>query len=1093
MAQNAPSDFRSYPAWRWTLEPGDDLVDDFLLPALVRAKRYDRQAGFFSSSSLVVSAKGVEHLLGAVARSEWPAYRLIVCEKLDPADVDAIASGERVRRLEERLTERMLWALEAPSEAAARDRLALLAAMVAVGFAEIRVVVPAGLDGRPRPGAIEHAKVAIVWDRAGHTLVAFGSANESWQGWVHNNEQMDLYASWEEPAWSRYGQSKVERFERLWEGRDPSALTVDLPRAVRERLVALAPDEVPRELVQPPEARARLLTPEQEAVVLQFLRDAPRLPGGNALAMTTAAVRPWPHHVGIVQTALAQDAPRFLLCDEVGLGKTIEAAFILRQMQMEGRAQRVLILAPHSLREQWQDELIGKFSLVSMLYNGSELVGPDLGDGRAREKAPVDRREVFAQFQGVLIAGSEMMRRQDRRDDLLRAPPWDLVVVDEAHHARRTGFDQHHRTPNQLLSLLQALAPRARAMLVLTATPMQIHPMEVWDLLKLLGIDGPLGSAYPRFEHFYRAVAVVRGGPLDRPVLDGLFETVRAGAAGDPSLLALAERQNPLLYRRWKTAIDTPVAREGLVRLPLEERGVLWELFVSHAPTRQRLFRTTRRRLREYSQQGLLRDPVPKREVPVERIALTAAEQAVYTAVEEYLARHYRDAKTGGQRGLGFVLTCYRQRLASSPYALRRSLERLRERLTAGKVHVGELLDADDLADVPEVGDEEVEPGESLLLRPAALAELDSLLADVARLGQDSKLERLHAVLDSLGREYERVIIFTQYTDTMDYVRRALLQRTSRIGSYSGRGGEAYDPASNAFVTIPKEELQARFRQDGGVSVLVCTNAAAEGLNLQVCGAMVNYDMPWNPMRLEQRIGRIDRIGQAHRVVRIHNLVATPSVEDDVYDALEKRIGLFEEFVGPLQPILSTVERTIRELAMMAPEQRAAVQPGKLDELQARISELEQQAPTLPVAEGFERPVFLAPVPSSPVLVDDLREVWLRSPTLLRRAALRTLSGCVYEIRWAGRLYRITFDPEVAQRRVGDALLFTYGHPVFEALTASRELDPDSMSAMGIDRRVDSKGTVSYWNDARRIETLHALLAHLGVTANDLSSMARSR
>ncbi|WP_324670272.1 DEAD/DEAH box helicase [Geochorda subterranea] len=1056
-------------------------MQEFLLPALLRARRYDRQAGFFSSSSLLVSAKGVEYLLRRVPRPQWPAYRLVVCERLDPADVEAIEHGERIRQLQEQLTGRMLRALDAPVDAAARDRLALLAAMVAVGFAEIRVVVPAGPDGRPRPGAIEHAKVAILHDAGGNTLVAFGSANESWQGWVHNNEQMDLYASWDEPTWSRYGRPKVERFERLWGGRDPHSLTVELPRAVRERLVALAPEELPEELVEPLDSDTRLLTPQQERVALQFVRDAPRMSGGRWVALTTAAVRPWPHHVGVLRTALEADAPRYLLCDEVGLGKTIEAAFLIRAWQLAGLAQRTLVLAPRALCEQWQEELIGKFSLPAWLYDGATLVGPSLGHGRGREQRPVERQEVFRISPVVLIVGTELARRQERQGDLLQAPPWDLIIVDEAHHARRTGYDQPDRQPNQLLRLLQRLKDRTRALLLLTATPMQIHPREVWDLLRLLGVDGPLGTSFERFESFYRALAdMEQDSTLQRPVLDLLFETVRAGARGEPSLLASLERTAPMLYRRCATAVDTPIAREGLIRLGPAERAHLRDFFLAHAPTRQRLFRTTRKRLREYRHQGLISDPIPERRVSSERIPLSMEEQAVYLDVERYLARHYRNAMTGGQRGLGFVLTCYRQRLASSPYALRRSLERLRERIGAGSARLDDLVDDDDLAGVGTVREEELSDGGPFALGDTALAELDALLAQVRSLGVDSKRARLHEVLDRLAAEYHRVIIFTQYTDTMDYVRNALLERTRQVGCFSGRGGEVYDPEANAFVPVSKEELQERFRQDGGITLLVCTNAAAEGLNLQVCGAMVNYDLPWNPMRLEQRIGRIDRIGQDHKEVRVYNFFSTPSVEDDVYHALDERIGLFERFVGPLQPLISSTEKTIRDLAMLSPDERPAVQERRLEDLKAEIAELQRRSPALPVAEGFERPIVIdaKPLRESPVTVEALRRLWLRSPTLLRSGALRPVGDGVYELRDRGRLVRITFDPDVAQRRRGDAVLLTYGHPYLERWLAEASLEPAALEAAGVWRRVDEAGHVIYGVRERVIAALDELLDH---------------
>ena len=1071
----ADSDFRAYTDWVWSMEPGRDVVEDFLLHALQRARRYDRQAGFFSSSSLLVSGRGVDHLLGTVPRQEWPAYRLVVCEQLSEDDAEAITAGEHMRRLEERLTPPMLRALEDPGDAASQDRLALLAAMVAVGFAEIRVVVPCDARRRPKAGAIEHAKAAILYDRNGNTVVAFGSANESWQGWVHNNEQMDLYASWEEPAWKRYGLPKVQRFDRLWEGRDPLALTVDLPRAVRERLVSFAPDHLPAELQPPqPAMPADLLTLEQEAAVLQFLRDAPYLPGGRYVGMTTAAVSPWPHHVGIVETATRTDAPRFLFCDEVGLGKTAEAAFSIRQLRLQGQARRVLILAPRNLCEQWQDELLAKFGLAAARYDGAEMILPDLGDGHGRVRQQVGRREVFEGEDALLIVSAELARRQDRRDALLQAPPWDLVVVDEAHHARREGFDREDRGPNRLLDLLRHLERRTRGLLLLTATPMQIDPREVWDLLRLIGLSGAFQHGYSWFKAYYSYLARLEDQPPPRAALDGLFGLIDTGAAASPDLLAAIEARDPLFFRRCKAAVETSVAREQLTRVSRGQQALLREFFLAYAPTRQRMFRTTRERLRAYHRQGLLSAVVPQRHVVVERIPFDLEEDRVYHKVEDYLSQHYQNAQEGGQRGLGFVLTCYRRRMGSSAYALRCSLERLHDRLRAGRARAQDLLDEDDLQNEADLSSEDAEQDAAAAVAPDALADLEDLLHDVRALRADTKLGRLQELLDEIGRSYSRVIIFTQYTDTMDHVREHLLARTDRIGCYSGRGGEVYDGDTRLFVQVSKTELQERFRRDDGPRYLVCTEAAAEGLNLQACGAMVNYDMPWNPMRVEQRIGRIDRIGQTHQVVRVHNLFSTPSVEDDVYGALEDRIGQFEHFVGPLQPILMTMEHVIRALAMTAPSERESARARAVNSLQREADDLRREAPAMPVAEGFARPVETSAVPQGPVALADLKQFCLRSPTLLDQGALRDVGEGVYELRWQERLHRITFDGEVAESRVKDAALFTYGHPIFDMWMNSSSVEaPDAALRL---RRSRASGRVSYWHGPQHLSTLGELL-----------------
>ena len=153
-------------------------------------------------------------------------------------------------------------------------------------------------------------------------------------------------------------------------------------------------------------------------------------------------------------------------------------------------------------------------------------------------------------------------------------------------------------------------------------------------------------------------------------------------------------------------------------------------------------------------------------------------------------------------------------------------------------------------------------------------------------------------------------MVFTQYTDTMDFLRDQLSRdSTIRLMCYSGRGGEIRS-ADGTWRVISRDDAKRRFRE-GQADVLLCTDAAAEGLNFQFCGAVVNYDMPWNPMRVEQRIGRIDRLGQENPIIRIVNLHYDDTVETDVYRALRSRIGLFESVVGKLQPILSQLPKRI--------------------------------------------------------------------------------------------------------------------------------------------------------------------------------------
>jgi len=178
-----------------------------------------------------------------------------------------------------------------------------------------------------------------------------------------------------------------------------------------------------------------------------------------------------------------------LIADEVGLGKTITAGLFIRQAWLSRRAQRILILMPRSLLTQWQSELYEKFNLNVPFYDGQKLVWRKIHGWHGPAERKVDRQEWHKE--PFVIASSHLMRRRDRSADLLQAEDWDLIVLDEAHHARRKspGAPQEGG-PNQLLRLMHQLRPKCRSIVLLTATPMQVHPVELWDLLMLLGLTG---------------------------------------------------------------------------------------------------------------------------------------------------------------------------------------------------------------------------------------------------------------------------------------------------------------------------------------------------------------------------------------------------------------------------------------------------------------------------------------------------------------------------------------------------------------------------------------------------------------------------
>jgi len=267
-------------------------------------------------------------------------------------------------------------------------------------------------------------------------------------------------------------------------------------------------------------------------------------------------------------------------------------------------------------------------------------------------------------------------------------------------------------------------------------------------------------------------------------------------------------------------------------------------------------------------------------------------------------------------------------------------------------------------------------------------------------------------------------MVFTQYTDTMDYLREYLSRSINlRLMCYSGRGGEVRN-IDGSWTRISRDDAKRRFR-DGQADVLLCTDAAAEGLNFQFCGAMVNYDMPWNPMRVEQRIGRIDRLGQQNEVIRIVNLHYDDTVETDVYRALRSRIGLFEKVVGQLQPILSQLPKRIAETVLTSKD-RGRVVAELEDAVQESGSGLDLDA-------AADSELNLGARPAAPYGMEDLDRIVSSEAAVPAGIEAHGLKSREYSYLAPGMkdAVRITTDPEYYKENTESMELWSPGNPLF--------------------------------------------------------------
>ncbi len=941
-------------SWRISYSSNENNpIADFYIPALECAVQYDRKSGFFGSAILSTVARG----LGAMLHNQGK-IRLIMGCQFSPQDIAAIEKGYELR---EALAFRLEADLQAPDNFVQLKNFEILSWLIKYEYLDIKIAVPTKEKGIPiesdrtlDPQHIFHEKVGIFTDSKGDRLAFSGSNNESLSGWSRNVESFHVYCDWEGDRDLERVNEEAYRFEQLWNDLSPNVKIFEIPEAVKQKLLRYTPNSKPVwkqddelkneekisiEIEKPENKFPDRLDIKKEQEVFEQLFNLHQHPGCLDFCLQSIPIEPWAHQLKILRRIAANFPCSFLIADEVGLGKTIETGLILRYLILSKKVKRVLILAPASVKPQWQEELREKFNLHFGSYNQGkfkdcygEITSPALNPWNSQD---------------LVLASSHLIRRTERMEELLEAEPWDLVILDEAHHARRKSPQQRKDTPNKLLQLMQRLKDRTKSLILLSATPMQIDPIEIFDLLNLLGLEGHWSYG----ENFCNYFSSLSNNP-DSHTLD-LWQTMsndyfrRGGTECDRLEEYLVNGERIMAYKLrdiWKQGKS--IVNPKKLAQDTSFINASRQYLTVNTPLKDLMFRHTRETLRQYYKLGILDRDIPKRIVSDNAIALEPnREVPLYQAVSNYVRHFYKLAQKENRKALGFLMTLYRKRLTSSFYAIRESLQRRLEGINN--------ITQDDLSDWDDADDAVITGLEAYLKEPVDPKEieyLEDLLRQFENTGEDSKLSHFLTILRQELSQRESAIIFTQYTDTMDYLRENLQQLYgSQVACYSGRGGELYQDGE--WQRLPKEEIKKQFKE-GIIKILLCTESASEGLNLQTCGVLINYDLPWNPMRVEQRIGRIDRIGQVYSTVNIHNFYYDGTVEAKVYRKLRDRIDAFQSVVGNLQPILAQVPTFIERAVMSAdPEEEGVL-----------LAEFEQILDTPPLRPSLEKMVAILPL-----------------------------------------------------------------------------------------------------------------------------------
>ncbi len=1076
-----------------TYSTGDHAIREFYLPALSASCGYDRMAGYYSSSVLRLIAVGMVSFIRN-AQQHNGRMRLIVGTQLSAEDVQAVREG-------------MLHRDSAIAEATRRTPLAfdgdeigdehfkILGYMIREGLLEVKVGVPLDADGHPltpeEAKGYFHSKYGLLTDASGDRVAFLGSENETASGWLYNHETFTVAKSWLEQVWEEQGRAIAARFEAHWNNNPDHGWAVLPLEDIDDRLLKMVPqDYAPpaqdpiwkfleaAEPVLEPTPAATQLDSEASARAWAELQEVAAKPVRDVFeAALTAPASPLPHQSRLLHRAVTTFPRGYLFADPVGFGKTVELGLTIRELLLSGRAKSVLILVPASVLRQWQEELAEKMGLLVPRYENGQFL--DLQNEPVVAPANANPWSAFP----IVLASSHLARRRARRAELLQAGPWDVVVVDEAHHARRRG-SKATDSPNSLLSLLLDMrkAEKWEALYLATATPMQMNPHEAWDLIELLGLPGKWANSAADFMAYFeqlRKEPSDRGWAILERMLDDYFSDPASGR--DSELEQRIKAELGAAKAKKITSLNTMgMPAETASNLSPLEAKLMDEWLRRHTPMKDRVFRNTRDTLRTYQAAGIIPAEVtiPERHVNDEFIALDDWEQKLYERIEQYIRRYYNayitDAST---QPLGFIMTVYRRRLTSSFYAIRQSLKRRLDALERG-LTLGDLLADDDRAALEEDALFEVDTEAIRLdLLRGEIAELKSFVEDLEAItGEDTKATQLMKDLTNALGGYSSVVVFTQYTDTMDYVRTRLVTAGYlHVGCYSGRGGELWIPETKTWQTVTKERIKTLFRNDE-LDVLIGTDSMSEGLNLQTSGRLINYDMPWNLMRAEQRAGRVDRIGAKYHDIQVTNYFYADTVEEAVYRGIAEDYGDFTELMGSAQPVLGSIEQAIERLAMQAEgthAQKAERARDAIKHLKDEIASANNQAVLLKDLGDAPGAVGAAATPTALDLpeeltdlsrVTDLKAVLLHNPLLAHRFRSLDDEGLRYSVRTTfepermsfgdlhagsaqallsstgGALVEVTFDRKYAEDHPAVTFL-SYGSPVLDTLLPASTCD----------------------------------------------------
>ena len=905
---------------RKTVEGSGKLLNNVIKPSLKEnTKTFRALTAYYSIGSLEAIGKTLDYFL-----SNDGIIQIVIGDQVDDERTLKGASEELQKEEIIIFQKKLQEDVELVRNENSRFTIATIAYLILDEKLQLKVA-------NYRNGELWHPKMYLLEDGDGNKIAASGSGNMSESGFEKNYEIHDIFTNWdfgteyfssEDPS----EPTKEEIFWRIWNNNDENTEVKELDKEYAQKLLERIGNPSKEDVIKYVDQKVK---DNQNENLLNFKKDLQTSPIFHEFNLGKSAL--YPHQINAVQKALKMWPIRILFSDEVGLGKTLELGTLIAYLIKNNLVDNVLVLAPPTLTEQWQDEMKQHFDLdfarydrtkKSWVYKDEEFEG-------IKENSPLRYNDNFP---SLAIMSKSMAVRSNEQHIFLENDFYpDFLVIDEAHHARmHRGYDGSAKKTN-FRRVVEQISNEIKHIAFATATPMRKNIDEYFFLLDLLGVEELISE-----KDYEKSLSIINDFYTDR---NNKFNLDDLSLIKDLLIKVIDKSEerffhnSPEIYSLVNELKNGEVDNTWL----FENSKKLIEFHTIYHPTRILTSRNVQENLNKFSEIY----KIPKRTLrpsPILPIDVSNELNDFFSSIMEYVDRFYQITELAitpdKQLPLGLRRHSLQERFASSFWSAKKSITNRREHLINSLEDFKENKITKEFFENSDENDDE-----DTIIGGLTKSELVSVDWENVIKNCESEIRALNTYVDlaeivinstpegvdpdpkinetvRLFSEHidknpgKPLLIFSKYTDTLNEVERAVISYCETNDIYMGYASYRGDYRRIKYAN-DREHRKAEKRDitralnNGRIQVIFCSSAASEGLNLQAASYMINVDVPWVPSDLEQRIGRIARLGQKEDEVLIDNIWYPFSIESNMYKRLIDRqrdmsfaIGQFPDLIA---------------------------------------------------------------------------------------------------------------------------------------------------------------------------------------------------